>query len=103
MVSHRSRRPPKKSAMRAGASRKSIALREPGPEAILYERAGPGATAVLDAARLAVSMRRSRSVHLARLREEVDLPLLLIPYLFVRDHGLRVTRMVAEALGQELT
>ena len=78
------------------------ALRGPGPEAILYERAGPGATAVLDAARLAVSMRRSRSVHLARLREEVDLPLLLIPYLFVRDHGLRVTRMVAEALGQEL-
>ena len=33
---------------------------------------------------------------------EVDLPLLLLPYLFVRDHGLRVTRMVAEALGQEL-
>ena len=32
----------------------------------------------------------------------VDLPLLLLPYLFVRDHGLRVTRMVAEALGQEL-
>ena len=29
-------------------------------------------------------------------------PLLLLPYLFVRDHGLRVTRMVAEALGQEL-
>ena len=78
------------------------ALREPGPEEVLQERAGPGATAVLDAARLAVSMRRSRSVHLARLREEVDLPLLLIPYLFVRDHGLRVTRMVAEALGQEL-
>jgi anion-transporting ArsA/GET3 family ATPase len=78
------------------------ALREPGPEEILHERAGPGATAVLDAARLAVSMRRSRSVHLARLREEVDLPLLLLPYLFVRDHGLRVTRMVAEALGQEL-
>ena len=78
------------------------ALRAPGPSEVLQERAGPGATAVLDAARLAVSMRRSRSVHLARLRDEVDLPLLLIPYLFVRDHGLRVTRMVAEALGQEL-
>ena len=78
------------------------ALREPGPDELLHERAGQGATAVLDAARLAVSMRRSRSVHLAHLREEVDLPLLLIPYLFVRDHGLRVTRMVAEALGQEL-
>ncbi len=69
---------------------------------VLRDRAGPGATAVLDAARLAVSMRRSRSGHLAHLREQVDLPLLLIPYLFVRDHGLRVTRMVAEALGQEL-
>jgi anion-transporting ArsA/GET3 family ATPase len=78
------------------------ALRAPGPSEVLQERAGPGATAVLDAARLAVSMRRSRSVHLAHLRDEVDLPLLLIPYLFVRDHGLRVTRMVAEALGQEL-
>ena len=57
---------------------------------------------MLDAARLAVSLRRSRSPHLGELREEVDLPLLLLPYLFVRDHGLRVTRMVAEALGQEL-
>ena len=78
------------------------ALRAPGPSEVLLERAGPGATAVLDAARLAVSMRRSRSGHLAELREQVDLPLLLLPYLFVRDHGLRVTRMVAEALRQEL-
>jgi anion-transporting ArsA/GET3 family ATPase len=77
-------------------------LRAALPREVLQERAGAGATAVLDAARLAVSMRRSRSVHLAHLREQVDLPLLLIPYLFVRDHGLRVTRMVAEALGQEL-
>jgi anion-transporting ArsA/GET3 family ATPase len=77
-------------------------LRGAAPSEVLQARAGPGATAVLDAARLAVSMRRSRSVHLAHLREQVDLPLLLIPYLFVRDHGLRVTRMVAEALGQEL-
>src|SRR3954454_9178619 len=78
------------------------ALRAPTGAAVLADRVGPGATAVLDAARLAVSMRRSRSVHLARLREEVDLPLLLLPYLFVRDHGMRVTHMVAEALGQEL-
>ena len=78
------------------------ALREPDAEGVLARAAGPGAVAVLDAARLAVSMRRGRSVHLTRLRDEVDLPLLLLPYLFVRDHGLRVTRMVAEALGQEL-
>ena len=79
------------------------ALRSPEASAVLEGRAGPGATAVLDAARLAVSLRRSRSPHLTRLREEVDLDLLLVPFLFVRDHGLRVTRMVAEALGQELT
>jgi hypothetical protein len=78
------------------------ALRTPSPSELLRRRAGTGATSVLDAARLAVSMRRSRSIHLTHLRDEVDLPLLLLPFLFVRDHGLRVTRMVAEALGQEL-
>jgi len=79
------------------------ALRAPEAVATLERHAGVGSTAVVDAARLAVSMRRSRSVHLSELRDAVDLPLLLLPYLFVRDHGLRVTRMVAEALGQELT
>jgi len=60
------------------------------------------ATAVLDATRLAVSLRRSRSVHLARLAEAVDLPLLYLPYVFARDHGLRVTRLVADHLAEEL-
>ena len=63
---------------------------------------GAGAGAVLDATRLAVSLRRSRSVHLTRLRDAIDLPLVYLPYLFVRDHGLRVTRMVAEHLAEEL-
>ncbi len=78
------------------------ALHEPASLAALRAVAGPGIDQVLDAARLAVSMRRSRAPHLSHLRDEVDLPLLLLPYLFVRDHGLRVTRMVADALGQEL-
>jgi anion-transporting ArsA/GET3 family ATPase len=78
------------------------ALREPEVTASLAARAGPGTTAVLDAARLAVSLRRTRAVHLARLLDAVDLPLLYVPYLFVRTHGLRVTRMVADALGEEL-
>jgi anion-transporting ArsA/GET3 family ATPase len=78
------------------------ALREPGPSEVLTERAGPGAIAVLDGARLAVSLRRTRAVHLAHLLDSVDLPLLYVPYLFVRTHGLRVTRMVADALGEEL-
>jgi anion-transporting ArsA/GET3 family ATPase len=78
------------------------ALRESAQTAYLAARAGPGTTAVLDGARLAVALRRMRSPYLAELRDAVDLPLLLLPYLFVRDHGLRVTRMVAEQLGQEL-
>jgi anion-transporting ArsA/GET3 family ATPase len=61
-----------------------------------------GTTAVLDAARMAVSLRRTRAAHLAELRRAVDLPTLFLPYLFVREHGLRVTRMIAESLGQEL-
>jgi anion-transporting ArsA/GET3 family ATPase len=78
------------------------ALREPAANALLSGRVGPGATAVLDGARLAVSLRRTRAVHLAHLLDSVDLPLLYVPYLFVRSHGLRVTRMVAESLGEEL-
>ena len=62
---------------------------------------GTGVGAVLEATRLAVSLRRSRAAPLSRLRE-VDLPLLYLPYLFVRDHGLRVTRMVADHLAGEL-
>jgi anion-transporting ArsA/GET3 family ATPase len=85
------------------------ALREPEPTARLAELVGaaaPGAaagtTAVLDGARLAVSLRRTRATHLSRLRRSVALPLLYLPYLFVRTHGLRVVHMMADALGEEL-
>jgi anion-transporting ArsA/GET3 family ATPase len=78
------------------------AVRRPEAETQLRERAGTGVPAVLDAARLAVSLRRTRAVHLTRLRETVDLPMVYLPYLFVRDAGLRVTRMVADALAAEL-
>ena len=54
------------------------------------------------AASLAVSLRRSQSKHIAYLRQSVDLPLVYLPYLFIRDHGLRVTRVVSEALGYEM-
>ncbi len=78
------------------------ALREPEPVARMTASVGPGVPAVLDGARLAVSLRRTRAVHLTRLRTMLDLPMLYVPYLFVRSHGLRVTRMVAEAIGEEL-
>jgi anion-transporting ArsA/GET3 family ATPase len=73
----------------------------PGRDA-LVAAVGPGTDAALDATRLAVALRRSRAVHLAHLRETIDVPLVYLPYLFVRDHGLRVTRMVAEHLAAEL-
>jgi anion-transporting ArsA/GET3 family ATPase len=78
------------------------ALREPPAGELLAARAGSGTAAVIDGARLAVSLRRTRATHLTRLRNEVDLPMLYVPYLFSRTHGLRETRMVAESLSQEL-
>jgi membrane fusion protein (multidrug efflux system) len=58
----------------------------------------------LDAAELAVTLRRTRAGHLLRLREELpdDLDLLYVPYLFQRSHGVRATRMIAEFIGEEL-
>jgi anion-transporting ArsA/GET3 family ATPase len=78
------------------------ALREPDVSAELTRIAGVGTTAVLDGARLAVSLRRTGATHLAELRDRVDLPLLYVPYLFARVQGRRVLRMVADALGDEL-
>ncbi|MGH9181622.1 MAG: ArsA family ATPase, partial [Acidimicrobiales bacterium] len=59
---------------------------------------------VLEAARLGVTLRRTRAAHLDTLRRDVDpaVPLLYLPYLFARAHGLRSTRQVAAALAAEL-
>ncbi|MDQ3756407.1 MAG: ArsA family ATPase [Actinomycetota bacterium] len=74
------------------------------PEDALSDAVGGPAGPVLEAARLAVTLRRTRAGHLERLREHVDpnVPVLYVPYLFTRTHGLRSTRQVAEALGEEL-
>ena len=75
----------------------------PGNDA-LVERVGANVAPLIDGARLAVTLRRSRARHLTRLRAELpdDLPMLYLPYLFTRAHGVRVTRLVADALGEEL-
>lgn len=78
------------------------ALRQSEADEILTVSAGPGATMVLDGARLAVSLRRTRAAHLTHLNDAVALPMMYLPYLFVREQGLRVTRMLADALGEEL-
>lgn len=87
-----------------------------GEEAVFDALVGPGPTQelarlvegdpapVLAAARLAVTMRRARSVHLERLRAGIDqsVPMLFLPYLFARSHGLRTTKNMAASLGEEL-
>ncbi len=77
-------------------------LNQPSGRESLVEHVGSGSIAVLDAARLAVALRRSRAEHLGELRADVDLPCLYLPYLFTRSFGLRVTRLLADALDEEI-
>lgn len=79
-------------------------LRSPDALAALTARVGSGAGAVLDGADLAVSLRRGRVPHLSRLRDGLPkgLPVLYLPYLFTRSHGVRATARIAESLGEEL-
>jgi len=72
--------------------------------AMLADAVGKGAGVALDAAALAVRLRRSRAVHLANLRERLPaaVPLMFLPYLFTKTHGIRTTRRVAEHLAEEL-
>jgi anion-transporting ArsA/GET3 family ATPase len=77
---------------------------DPAPHELLTAALGAPVGPVLDGARLAVTLRRTRGVHLARLRDELPpgTPLLYVPYLFQRSHGVRATRQVAEHLAEEL-
>ena len=79
-------------------------LRRPETVITLSERAGGDVEPVLEGARLAVTMRRTRAGHLERLRKGLDpsVPVLYLPYLFSRFHGVRTTWQVAESLGEEL-
>jgi anion-transporting ArsA/GET3 family ATPase len=80
------------------------ALREPERVAALEKAVGTPLEPVLDGAELAVTLRRTRTEHITRLRDQLpgEIPLLYVPYLFTRTHGVRATRNVAEALGAEL-
>jgi anion-transporting ArsA/GET3 family ATPase len=79
-------------------------LRKPDGTAALSGAIGKTASIVLDAAELAVRLRRTRTEHLTRLRAGLppDLELLYVPELFTKHHGIRATRQVAEAFGDEL-
>ncbi|HEX9968672.1 MAG TPA: ArsA family ATPase [Acidimicrobiales bacterium] len=77
-------------------------LSQPEHAGVLEDVLGGDVEPVLEAARLAVTLRRTRAGHLDHLRERVDAPLLYVPYLFARSHGLRSTTQIAESLSQEL-
>ncbi|HXX90353.1 MAG TPA: ArsA family ATPase [Acidimicrobiales bacterium] len=79
-------------------------LRRPQVVARLAALTGGDPAPVLDAARLAVTLRRTRAEHLERLRDGIDpsVPMLYLPFLFSRAHGLRTIHQVARSLGEEL-
>ncbi len=72
-------------------------------DSLASKASGPTET-VMRGARLAVDLRRNRAKHLERLTAEIDppAPVYFVPYLFMRSHGLRATRQVAEALAAEM-
>ncbi len=76
----------------------------PAGREALESAVGPRAGVLVDAAELAMNLRRSRAGHLTRLREHLPsgLPLLIVPELFARAQGMRTTRRVAELVGEEL-
>ncbi|HYI62177.1 MAG TPA: ArsA family ATPase [Acidimicrobiales bacterium] len=78
-------------------------LRTPERAAALGEAVDGDVGPILDAAELAVTLRRTRAAHLQTLRAGLtDVDLLYLPEVFARSTGLRFTRQVAEALDEEL-
>jgi anion-transporting ArsA/GET3 family ATPase len=80
-------------------------LAAPGASAALAAATGHPVDGVLEAARLAVRLRRTRAAHLTRLRQGLGPghDVLYVPELFTRSHGRRATRQVADALAGELS
>jgi anion-transporting ArsA/GET3 family ATPase len=74
------------------------------PQQHLQSVAGSAARRVFEGADLAVRLRRSRAAHITRLREHLDseTPMIFVPETFSRAQGIRATRMIADAIGEEL-
>jgi anion-transporting ArsA/GET3 family ATPase len=60
-------------------------------------------TDVLDAAELAITLRRARAEHLSELQSALDdIAVLFVPELFARADGARATAQIADALADEV-
>ena len=70
----------------------------------LVAELGEGVNGVLDAAALAVARRRARAVHLEALYDALgpSVPMLYLPFLFARRHGVRTMRRLSAAVAAEL-
>lgn len=79
-------------------------LREPATVDALTNAVGAPVDRVLEGARLAVTLRRTRTAHLQHLRDGLppEIGVLYVPELFSRAAGRRTTAMVADALSAEL-
>jgi anion-transporting ArsA/GET3 family ATPase len=90
-----------------GRGEQAVFERLRAPDALdgLVATAGEGVTAVLDAAELAVQLRRTRAEHLATLQAAMpdDIPVVYVPELFSRSFGLRLVTRLAEAFAEELS
>jgi hypothetical protein len=71
---------------------------------MLADTAGAAVETVFQAAALTEARRRVGAAHLDRLRDELgdEIPLLIIPELFIRAAGRRVVTLVAESIRDEL-
>jgi anion-transporting ArsA/GET3 family ATPase len=79
------------------------ALQTPAGEAALVRELGAEATTVLEGAALAMALRRTRAHYIDQLLDGLapGIPVAYLPELFTRAKGMRVTRMLAEALDEE--
>jgi anion-transporting ArsA/GET3 family ATPase len=79
-------------------------LSEPDAMEVLDDALGGPAQPLFEGARMAVTLRRTRTSHLERLRAGIDasIPLLYVPEMFARSHGLRLTHQIADAVSAEL-
>ncbi len=84
------------------------AIEDRGGRELLVGEIGPAVGTVLDAASLAVRLRRRGASHLARLREGLgalgatpDAQIVYVPELFARSAGRRSIELVAAALAEE--
>jgi anion-transporting ArsA/GET3 family ATPase len=79
-------------------------LRKPPLLEELVMASGRGTPIVLDAAALAVRLRRAQATELHTLRQALGggVPFVYVPELFARIHGMRATSQVADHLAEEL-